>query len=264
MIGRSEWRGLVTGRRTSGRDAPVLTIPLQQSPRGTSGTFLAADSDGDQWWVKPLNNAQGQRVTVTESIVGAVGRLISAPVCQTTVIEIPVELDGWEFRPGHQLKPGLAHASLAVGSVVEDRRLKYRDDDDNQTHHVGVFALYDWCWGGDPQWLYASAEENRLFSHDHGWYLPDVGPNWSEESLISHVDEPHMPSWSTIGLDRGEVMRVANRLRNLTKDELRDSLCTIPNTWPVSDSELECIGWFLEYRSQPVADRLENTIGRQL
>ena len=166
MIDRSAWRGLLAGQRASGSDAPNLAVPLQQSPRGGSGTFLAADSQGDKWWVKPLNNAQGQRVIVTEAIVGTVGGLIGAPVCHTTVVNIPAELEGWEFRPGHQLSPGLAHASLAVESVVEDRRLKYRDDDDNQTHHVGVFALYDWCWGGDPQWRQALPVDASQFSID--------------------------------------------------------------------------------------------------
>ncbi|MDE0268277.1 MAG: hypothetical protein OXI96_04465 [Acidimicrobiaceae bacterium] len=66
MVERYEWVGLVA-RQSVSRDSttPTIALPFQQSPRGASGTFLAADEDGCKWWVKPLNNAQGQRVVVT-------------------------------------------------------------------------------------------------------------------------------------------------------------------------------------------------------
>ena len=257
-VSKSEWSGLVSGRRrASAADLPVIETPLQQSPRGGSGVFLAADSDNDQWWVKPLNNLQGERVATTEAIVGAAGRLIGAPVCETEVVVIPDELRGWEFRRGSSLDPGLAHASRAVRMASESRDLLYRNDDDNRRRHAGMFALYDWCWGGDDQWLYSRSDDNCLFSHDHGWYLPEVGPTWNEVTLTDRVDQPHVPRWSTDGLDHTELIRLAQRLRVLGAEQLAALLRSIPSVWPVSDVELECVGWFLQRRSEPVADRLE-------
>lgn len=262
VIDRSDWTGLVARQRVAApSDPPVIVLPLQQSPRGGSGTFLAVDTEGREWWVKPLNNAQDERVVVTESIVGAAGRLIGAPVCETAVVRLPKGLEGWEFRSGRTLESGFAHASLAVEAAVEDRRLRSRNDDDNRVNHVGIFALYDWCWGGDPQWLYSTSDENRTFSHDHGWYLPEVGPGWTEQALVDNVDEPHKFGGSTTQLDQGETSRLARRLRNLTRAELCDILCSLPREWPVTDTELECVGWFLERRTHPVAERLEASIG---
>lgn len=255
---RSAWEGLLSQRRfTAQKAGPVIAVPIQQSAQGGSGTFLAGDAEGRQWWVKPLNNTQGKRVTVTEAIIGAAGQLIGAPVCETAIVQIPAELEGWEFRHGHDLQAGFAHASSAVEAAIEGRELQHRDEDDNHVHHVGVFALYDWCWGGDPQWLYASSQDHRLFSHDHGWYLPEEGAWWDQTALSRRVDEPHMPPWTRLGLDNDEIDRVATCLRGLTRTELRDMLCDIPNEWPVRDNELECVGWFLERRSRPVADRVE-------
>lgn len=233
-------------------------MALQPSPAGGSGTFLAADSEQAQWWVKPLNNLQGERVTVTEAIVGAVGQMIGAPVCETVVVTLPEALRGWEFRPGHGLEPGLAHACKAVEGAVEDRQLRFRERDDNRARHAGVFALYDWCWGGDEQWLYCETADKKLFSHDHGWYLPEVGETWTEDRLVARVDEPHPLPAPADGMDTAELTRLASRLRGLCPGELARSLQGIPRTWPVTDTELEAVGWFLHRRAEPVAVRLES------
>jgi hypothetical protein len=251
----ADWDGLVAGRRDP-VDAPVITVPIQPSPRGGSGTFLAVDSDGAQWWVKPLNNRQGERVTVTEAIVGAVGRLIGAPVCETRIVRLPSEIAGWEFRAGSKIEPGFAHASAAVAGAQEDRSLQFRDRDANAARHAGAVAIYDWCWGGDDQWLYAEPEDRRLYSHDHGWYLPEEGPAWSVGTLVAHVDESHFPAWSVEGLDTAELNRLVGALEGLARSALTEALLGIPASWPVSDEELETVGWFLERRSGGVAARL--------
>ncbi len=150
----SKWSGCLADRKDP-NNATRIELPIRQSSGSGSGTFLAADSSNTQWWVKPLNNKQGERVTVTEAIVAAVGKLIEAPICECEIVFLPPEIEGWEFCPGFQIKSGFAHASQAITSAVEHRSLKYRAKDENSQRHVGTFALYDWCWGGDDQWLYA-------------------------------------------------------------------------------------------------------------
>lgn len=248
-------------RRVDPVDPPVIKIPIKRSPRGGSGTFLAADGVGEQWWVKPLNNLQDARVTVTEAIVASVGALICAPVCDSDIVCLPPEIEGWEFRPGSVIESGYAHASRAVANAVEDRFLQYRENDDNARRHVGVFAVYDWCWGGDEQWLYAVSEDRKLYSHDHGWYLPETGATWDVGALVTHVSVPHMAEWSPSGLDSAVIAACADRLRTLTHDELVGALSGIPKSWPVSDLELERVGWFLESRAPAVAARLESMGG---
>jgi hypothetical protein len=87
--------------------------------------------------------------------------LIGAPVCPVRVIFIPSALEGWQFRAG-QLKRGFAHASLDVANSVQVGGLGDRGHDENAIRHVGYFALYDWCWGGDVQGLEALTD-NRKF-----------------------------------------------------------------------------------------------------
>ena len=145
--------------------------------------------------------------------------------------------------------------------AVELRSLQYRGRDDNARRHVGVFAVYDWCWGGDDQWLYAEPEDRKLYSHDHGWYLPETGTTWDVDALVARVGEPHVARWPPGGLNAAEVAAYAQRLRALEHEELVVALSGIPESWPVSDLELERVGWFLESRAPEVAARLESMGG---
>lgn len=255
-VKRSDWNGLVSQRTAN---TIVAEVPLQQSPRGSSGTFLAKCSDGRRWWVKPSNTPQAGRVLVTEQIVGRAGALIAAPVCEVAVVRVPNELVGWEARPGLHLEAGLSHGSLHVGDSVEERKkaLVHRDRDDNAARLAGVFAIFDWCWGGDLQCLYAEYEDRKAFSHDHGWFLPEAGPTWSVASLMARVDEPHSLQMPTDGLARAEFLRLAAALRNIDRASLASVLREIPVEWAVPDADLETVGYFLEKRAPLVADRLE-------
>lgn len=119
------WADELDGR-SEPSELPVIEIPIKPSPRGGSGTFLAADSEHQQWWVKPPNNNQHARVTVTETIVAAIGSLIDAPVCESSVVLLPAEIAGWEFRPGLSIQEGYAHGSRHVANAVEYRSLRNR------------------------------------------------------------------------------------------------------------------------------------------
>lgn len=221
---------------------------------------MAVASDQRRWWVKPQNNLQGPQVIVTESIVGRAGALIDAPVCEAAVVRIPEELAGWEFRPGAKLEAGLAHASLAIEDALEVGQLDYRERDDNRRRHAGVFALYDWCWGADDQWLHCESDDRRIYSHDHGMYLPG-GPSWDEASLLTRVDTPHRAGYGTNGLEPIALAGFAERLETLSRKDLVALVSAIPASWSASDRDLEAIGFFLERRAPAVAARLRALMG---
>lgn len=205
---------------------------------------------------------QDKLTIVTEYIVASAGRLIGAPVCETAIVTIPTRMSGIEFRPRHFLNPGFAHGSRAIMTTREYRHLTHRERDYNRIRHVGVFALYDWCWGKDPQWLHDLDADLQLYSHDHGWYLTGNQGHWTEQTLRANVDSERPLPVPQDGLNVGEAGRIAARLMELTRAEIQDILCRVPSTWPVSESALECAGWFLERRASLVADRLQQMSDR--
>ncbi len=238
-----------------------MVAPLQDSPAGGSGSFLALADDGRRYWIKPLNNLQGERVPTTEQIVGRAGAIIGAPTCEVRTVAIPPELAGWRFRTTGDLRAGIAHGSLHVEDCVELHTLEYRSQDDNQLRHCFILALYDWCWGGDPQWLRVELDDQRYYSHDHGWYLPPEGQSWDAAELECLVDEPRPLPDSDAGFGLLAPADVATRLETVAHDDLVAALCSIPVSWPVADEELESVGFFLERRAPQVASRLRQRLG---
>lgn len=259
-VERDAWRGLLDSRLDP-VEVLVIEQPLSQSKGGGSGSFPAEASDGRQWWVKPANNLQGGKVIVTENLVGSLGKLIGAPTCEVAIVRIPEEIAGFEFVPGHVLEAGLTHASRGVEQAQEFHSLEYRQHDHNARRHAGVFALYDWCWGGDPQWLCDAADDQKLYSHDHGWYLPPEGQDWTETELVSQVDQPRELGHNSDGLESEAVEELAERLDQLGRDDLLPILSGVPESWPVANSELEALGFFLERRAPEVGKRLRQKIG---
>ena len=111
----------------------------------------------------------------------------------------------------------------------------------------------------DPQWLQDLDNDYMMFSHDHGLYFPPLTQGgWTREELLSRVDDPHELSDPRDGLQSEEAKRVALAIEQVSRDALAEVLCWVPASWPVSDTGLEDLGWFLEHRAAGVAERVRN------
>lgn len=223
---------------------------------------MAAD-DGRRYWCKTVNNLQHPRVPVNEQIVARLGLLIGAPVCEPMLVRIPADLAGWEFREasGRRLEEGWAHGSRAVDPAVETHDLARRSSDDNPRRHAGIYALYDWLGGSDPQCL-TVGPDGTYYSHDHGHYLPG-GPGWTVASLQQAAASPHELRIPATGLSAAELDRLASRLTAVTEQEVVDCVSNLPREWPVQDDELEALVDFVYGRREAVAQRLRDLRGAE-
>lgn len=255
LVRLSDWAGLVTGRTDTFNSLLALTV--SQGP-GTWGSPLRmTGNDRRDYFVKTLEGcpADAQLSLAAEQIVGRLGKLIGAPVCETSLIRIHEELAGsppW-------LRGGLAHASLAVERAdlrrppLDNSRTK----DDNRRRHAGVYALCDWCFSSDDQWLCDLDDDEATYSHDHGLYFPPVGSGyWTRDELVQNARNAHELGGSKAGLDRETIRTVADTLDAIDRTALVEVLRAVPASWPVSGEELEALGWFLEYRAPGVASRV--------
>jgi hypothetical protein len=189
--------------------------------------------------------------------------MIGAPTCEVEPIAIGSALLPHDILPGVPLLEGVGTATLDLeGTVTEIRPvLTHRDRDDNRIRHAGIYALVDWCFGSDLQWLQRVDADFELYSHDHGWYFPPSGPDWNEAELTTNVTIAVQVTDSPVGLDTPEVERLADLLSSPCRDQLAAILNDVPVSMPVTNTELECLGWFLEERAPQVARRLRTLLG---
>lgn len=237
-----------------------LVAPIQRSESGAAA-FLGVTDSGKKFWLKVLGNPQGDQILVTERIVTAAGELIGAPVRPISLVDVPLALAGWRYGEIEKLPTGIAHGSLVLEEAEVIDELTYRHDDDNTVRQVYLLALWDWCLGEDPQWLYDTASDRSVWTFDHGFWIGGGEAHWSEASLRRTVDLPWAWNESPSGLSAGTFHEVARRIESVTSDDLLNVVASVPTEWKVTDHELEAVAWFLHRRRVPVANRLRAMAG---
>ena len=258
-----DWSARVR-QRTDDLVGVDLITPAPEAATSWGGPFRAVASDNREYFVKTLAACppgRGSSLAV-ELIVARAGKLIGAPVCETSLVYIPDAFDGWALRHDLCLKSGWAHGSLAIDRADDIRpELSARGRDNNKSRHVGIYALYNWCFGKDPQWLHDLNADRQIYSHDHGLYLPSDGTRaWTRDLLVYEADTPHPLPDPTDGLSLEAIDAYAKALEAVTREDLASILNTVPRSWPVSDTDLEDLGWFLEYRAPLVAEWMRSLI----
>jgi hypothetical protein len=243
----------VSIHRISGEGVTAV-IAMRRSTHGVSASFLVHADDGRDYWCKVINNPTSPRIPINEQIAGRLGEAIGVAVTKPALVRLD-GLAGWEFHPGRRIEPGWAHGCEAVAGAVETRTLDHRGDDDNRRRHAGFYALTDWLAGADEQWLYVHADDNAYFSHDHGHYLPG-GPDWTPATLAIDGTRDRSLPIPPSGLDRDEVVRLADAIEAFSKPQIDAVMSRIPAEWPVDDAELAALSDFLDRRRRPVARRL--------
>jgi hypothetical protein len=264
-LDRSEWDGLI-GNRADPTHGPSIANIMPGAVGGSWSSPVKVTGDDNQvYFAKFPELCQSQQLqmsVVTEMVVAEVGRLIGASTCRTVVLRVPDELQGVELKSGINISSSAVHASRVLSSSCVEARgdLPDRGDDDNGRRHVGLRALYDWCFGSDQQWLRDLNDDSATYSHDHGLYLPPNGGYWTEDQLVANVDQTHPLPGSTTGLLPAAVSEVSDALENVSRESLRAILNRVPSSWSVTNGLLECLGWFLERRAPAVAGRIKQLV----
>lgn len=258
-MAEQDWAGKTTGGTPDGSPTLNLRAVTQQGGQSAASPCLGKCSDGGSWWIKPPVGGM-TRALAAEWVVGRLGRLIGAPVCEVALVEIPQALLPCEFAPGKPLVAGTGCASRDIGGTPTEIRtaLQHREDDDNRRRHAGVFAIVDWFYGHDLQWLVDTSDDWRLHSHDHGWYLPPNGQDWTVTELRATVGTPVHTLGDSAGLDATELDRLADAIDAVDDAVIVDVLRAIPTDWGIPPVDLDCLGWYLAERRSAVASRLRS------
>ena len=247
------WTGAITLTEPASVVSLVAIAPEVYVPDTANSPIRCLDSDGRLWWVKQALPGWPTQVVALEFLVAQLGRLIGAPMCTTALVQ-PTQRVAQESR----VCPGISHGCLDISQALLKRpHLAFRRADNNRVRHVGIYALWDWCFGRDGQWLHDIANDRATYSHDHDAYLLGL----DESQLVSYVNTPWVMPDDPVDLDAVECEAVADRLNALTRVDLIAALQAVPDSWQIPVASLEALGWFLEVRAPGVATRLRASGG---
>lgn len=233
---------------------------------------LARADDGNEWWVKDPRTSvrrekdneekknEYRRSLANEFISAGLGKLIGAPVWDSCLIEIPegVSIPGrsGSRRTVDTLAPGIGWASKHLPLRITGSDLRFRDKADNMRRFVSLMALFDWCSGEAPGYIYGP-DRLEVYHRSGGAFLnsdregllpPFVYADWG---MANRAQLREM-----VRFDGDEIDRVADRLCGLSVFDIGSVIAAVPRPWMASDVR-EGLVLRLDDTRYPVAQRLE-------
>ena len=261
-----------------GNLTPVTAANLQQSGvESTALPFIVTVDDqpsSSKYWVKALEGPEGPFALIAEAIVSGLGKLTGAPVCDTAFIDISAFTDRM-IAPGHpsqyRLSHPVAYGSRDIPGATSSPVIRNRTVGDNPARLAYEYVLFEWCLGGDEQWLTDPADR-RLYSHDHGrWLITTTGqlqgpPTWSASALDAMLDTQRGSYQHKIATASSDVRQAAVQAGRITHNDLVNVLDPIVAAWGGAgiifpdglslEATMRRVGRWLEKRRDIVTARL--------
>ena len=219
--------------------------------------FLGLATNGNRYWVKYMGNAHGIDSLVAERVVEALAQKMDSPMRPSVLLEVPEPLTNDPRLRGSGVQAGVAHGSLFLDACQEKTVLDSVGRDGNSVRQPRFIALWELCYGEDGQWLYDRANEEQVWSYDHGYWITGGEP----EPLTARDLELTAKSWKpwdgpVKGMDPEAFLEVADRIDALSVNDFIDVVASVPLAWGVSDDLLEAVAWWLHVRRNHAASRM--------
>lgn len=251
-----QWRAASLDGFERGKPSTVVTAILEVAPTGCKPLRMPA-TDGFVYWVKPQYNPHGQLSILSERVVAAVADYLGAPIADSILVTIPETMDGRYYSPdAGVLRAGTAHGSRIVpGDLLEDTRLLHIPKDGNRYRAPAFVALWEWCFGEDGQWLYNLAEDNQMWTFDHGVWIGGQG-EWTIDGLMHTAGIFSRWPDSVKGMDASTFVELADRIDRCSVADVLRFVASVPLDWGFTEEELLTIGNWLYVRRGRVARSL--------
>jgi len=235
-----------------------VEIVVAETFRGAYQTFskpvVLECSDGRDYVVKGrfvqerLRIRSIPRAMFTEQVVGRLGGAMGAPVGRVVLVDLPEHLLRDDARLVH-LRPGIAHGSELLDSVHDNYVIEQPAL--NRSRLALLALLFGWFEASDQQYLFDDDPPFRIYSVDHGHFLPG-GPDWTTVSLrrasVPEADVQVLGS-AALGPDIGpDLIAASERLRGIDDAEIVRAVAAPPDTWTVSVPERMELAKFLSRR----------------
>lgn len=239
--------------------SPPLSVVRAHTYIGQFGTFskpvvLKCD-DGHIYVVKGRQDGRPQvsRVMITDHIVGRLAKALGAPVPEVKLVEVPAELRGAQPQLQHMMT-GVAHGSRNVADATERAVIQHTDVPENRPRFALLAILFGWAHASDHQFIYEKSPPHRVYSVDHGHFLPN-GPDWTTESLKNATAAQADASLTqAVGLTEAELKEATARLAQVESQVIVEAVASVPEEWGITAEErVRLVEFFGKRREELIA-----------
>lgn len=216
----------------------------------------AHPSGRDQYWSKWPGNPHGNQSLVHEWVVARLGQLLDAPVCIPALIDVDPAVVQGQHANGVPFPSGVYFGSRRQ-TGVETQEVDHVRDDGNPQRFARLVALWELCLGQDAQYLYCHADDDQVWSLDHGMWFNSLEGPWSLDELTEWKSlRWDLPPGKTAGISESALRDAAASVESIDESDVAVILSEIPLDWGVRDDELTSLGRLILARRRVVSRSL--------
>ena len=207
--------------------------------------FIGTASDGHDYWCKRVNSDHEREAVVNEVAASVIGQRMKANVREWKIVTVPDWMTGHPVGAGekrYRLDGRPLFGSLDLHTAVlkrPDNIIPHVGDDSNDRHVPKLLALWLICnVQEDIQVLADEANENTLWSIDHGFWFDSWGRPWGFSELDTPSGKPRLPRLRE-KVSQQHWEHATDSLDALDSTLTEEIYTQIPAEWQVKEAEIE-------------------------
>lgn len=256
---KSKWRRLISSAQL--HQTPDLSIeealawPITADEGSAGDPALVLASDGFDYIVKgPKIMSPGPNFiyqVAADVIVGKIGRLLSAPVPETRILELTTEMQSL-FAELNKFQVGSLHASRYYRHYGKKEGIQAASSKRESLAYARLAVLYGWLGAFDLQLIRTADPQEPTLSVDHGHFFAN-GAEWHEEQLSQLPEPKPRAEFISCGADRAGISKAVDAAKLIDDGEIAAILGEVPTPWGLPLDDLVSLGIAISSR--------RNTIG---
>lgn len=215
----------------------TVVQPLRVAENTGNRPVLCLCQDGSRYWCKNFSE-DWPDIPVNEIVSVEVGKTVGAPVLDWAIVDAPSSLAGVRVGDTGRLGRRPMFGSKELQFAEHRTSVSSIRKDGNAQRFPLLVALWCLCNAEDIQMLYGLAEEEQVWSLDHGYWFG----SWENSRLLSMPSElagrTQLPTIGR-GTDPAAWDEAAERVGSLSREDLTYIPGMIPTEWNVDASEVE-------------------------
>lgn len=236
----------------------VLGVALIKEARTGARPLMVSGGDRETYWAKGPGNPHGNLTLAHEWVMSELSRTLGGPLASGVLLDVDEDLlQGWTID-GVKREAGTWFGSRLIAGE-ERTALQFAQRDGNPERIPYYLALWHLCLGVDAQFIFDKAENDRVWSIDHGLWFANGEGDWTDLGGLEVLREQAWPDPEWVGsraVDPKTLHEAADAVTALSAEHLGEITGSVPLQWNIHQNALADLGLFIYERRERVSNHL--------